>query len=221
MDISESIDKLAPALVAAQAECGAVAKSGYNKFDRYEYATLADYVAAVRPILAKHGLAIIFDAVLDHNMERTTSQDKKENGVFLHCNVTIIHASGQYVRFPAVGEGQDRGDKGTYKALTGARKYALAGLFNLATADEPETATAPPPKAAGGDGTLYNFSGDDADGLIARMNDAIDGKVPVANWREFCNSVARRATEVTKQGTPERTALIDLIAAARAKHVNV
>jgi hypothetical protein len=50
-----------------------------------------------------------------------------------------------------LGEGQDRGDKAFYKADTGARKYALANLFNLATDDDPETdspETVPPRQPA-------------------------------------------------------------------------
>jgi hypothetical protein len=37
-----------------------------------------------------------------------------------------------------IGEGQDAGDKGPYKAMTGAQKYALMKTFMIPTGDDPE-----------------------------------------------------------------------------------
>src|SRR5574340_328981 len=42
------------------------------------------------------------------------------------------------IEFLVIGEGQDRGDKATYKAMTGATKYALLKLFLIPTGDDPE-----------------------------------------------------------------------------------
>jgi hypothetical protein len=42
------------------------------------------------------------------------------------------------LEFTVIGEGQDRGDKATYKAMTGATKYALLKLFLIPTGDDPE-----------------------------------------------------------------------------------
>jgi len=37
-----------------------------------------------------------------------------------------------------VGQGADKGDKGVYKAITGAKKYFIANLFLIPTDDDPE-----------------------------------------------------------------------------------
>ena len=50
----------------------------------------------------------------------------------------LVHKSGQWIEVESIGEGQDRGDKSTYKALTGARKYGVAMLLGLITTDDPE-----------------------------------------------------------------------------------
>ena len=52
----------------------------------------------------------------------------------------LSHAeSGEWIEIDIIGEGYDRGDKAVYKAITGARKYGLACLFDLVTTDDPET----------------------------------------------------------------------------------
>lgn len=132
-------DKLAAALVAAQAEMPMVGKSGNNTFDKYTYAKLEDYVKVVRPIFAKHGLSMLTSVDTAESLPiRKTASGKDEHVTRIKMTLTILHASGQSVAVTAWGEGQDRGDKGIYKAITGARKYALASALGLATSDDPE-----------------------------------------------------------------------------------
>jgi hypothetical protein len=49
--------------------------------------------------------------------------------------------SGEEMKFTILGQGEDSGDKGTYKAMTGATKYALMKLFLIPTGDDPENDT--------------------------------------------------------------------------------
>lgn len=136
---STSQAKLAAALVAAQGECGAVGKSGENKFDHYDYATLNDYMTAVRPILMKHGLAVSVSIDKVENLpDRTTQKGGTERVVRVTGTMAILHTSGESITVNIAGDGQDRGDKAIYKAITGARKYGIAAAFALATSDDPE-----------------------------------------------------------------------------------
>jgi hypothetical protein len=136
---SEKITELAAAMAEAQAEFRAVGKSGENTYDRYSYANLDDYVRTVRPVLAKHGLSVMTGVSEVVALEdRTTSKGGKEHAVRVKLGVLITHKSGEWVEAEAWGEGQDRADKSVYKAITGARKYALASVFGLATSDDPE-----------------------------------------------------------------------------------
>ena len=64
----------------------------------------------------------------------------------------MAHTSGEIWpdKITAVGCGNDRarngtvGDKGVYKAITGANKYLLFKLFQIETGDDPENEVAPP-----------------------------------------------------------------------------
>jgi hypothetical protein len=139
MNSSESVVKIASAIAKAQAEFKGVQKTGENTYDRYSYAKLDDYVIATRPVLAKYGLALLssVDDVVALE-ERKTSNGKPEHAVRVKLTVRVLHESGEWVEASAWGEGQDRGDKAVYKAITGARKYGVAAALGLATTDDPE-----------------------------------------------------------------------------------
>ena len=139
MRTSDSLSNIAPALCQAQAGMKGVAKSGRNTYDRYTYANLEDYVSSTRPILAKHGLSVFYSTPEARRLEdRTTSQGKVEHAVEIKMTVTLLHTSGEWISIDVFGEGQDRGDKAMYKAVTGARKYGIACLLGLTTTDDPE-----------------------------------------------------------------------------------
>lgn len=131
--------KLYSALAKCQAECGAAAKSGHNKFDGYKYAMLEDYCEVIREPMAKNGLAISIEVgAVERLPERTTAAGKKEQAVQVMIQGTLTHESGESAVYQCFGEGQDRSDKAIYKAITGAKKYLLSNVFNVPTSDDPE-----------------------------------------------------------------------------------
>ena len=147
---SESIDKLSAAIIAARAEMPSVGKSGFNNFDKYTYAKLENYVAAVEDHLIKYQLMVITGSGKAEQLpERKNSKGGSEYVVRVSLAMRLLHSSGQWIEVEAVGEGQDRSDKGIYKAHTGARKYGYASLFGLATTDDQENHEddKPPPKS--------------------------------------------------------------------------
>lgn len=152
MRTSEHLDKIAPAIAELQRRAGWVAKGGENTYDKYSYAKLENYVAVLKELMGELGLSIITSIpVFRHEPIRKTANGKDDHVAVVEMQARALHTSGQWVEIDCVGEGQDRGDKGVYKAITGGRKYALACLCGLATSDdpendgEPERPTAPPP----------------------------------------------------------------------------
>lgn len=136
------------AMHKARAAMGIVPKGGHNKFDKYDYAKLDDYIDVIQKPCDDNALIVI--STID-NIEwcddRATKQGGSEKVCRVHLRTEVIHVeSGESTSVTVMGEGQDRGDKAAYKAYTGARKYALANLFNLATGDDPETDSHEPPE---------------------------------------------------------------------------
>lgn len=79
-------------------------------------------------------------SVLDYQQKMYRNQFNKE--VFLttvKIQATFIDAeSGEQLSVVYVGDGSDAEDKGVYKAITGAQKYALMKTFLAVTDDDPE-----------------------------------------------------------------------------------
>lgn len=135
-----TIQSLAKALVKAQSQIKAAGKSGDNKFDKYSYAKLEDFMEAAKPVLSSNGLAVVFSTPEVVAMDdRTTKNGGAEHAVRVRIEALLIHESGETLTTVGWGEGQDRADKSIYKAITGAKKYALAGLLSIPTSDDPES----------------------------------------------------------------------------------
>lgn len=138
MRTSDSVDAVFPALIAAQAAFRPVAKSGRNKQQDYSYADLDDYLLAVRGALASNGLALCGSVVEIVPGPQVVTKGGTWQSARAHVVLRLIHTSGQWIEVDGWGDGADSLDKGAYKAITGARKYAVASLLGLATSDDPE-----------------------------------------------------------------------------------
>ena len=115
--------KLNTALVKAIAETKDVHADSTNPFHKNKYASLGAHLEVVKPIFAKHGLAIL---------QFPTSCDKS-----IGVNTVIVHESGASIEEAIcipVGDsikGQDAGSVISY-----LRRYALASVAGIATEDD-------------------------------------------------------------------------------------
>lgn len=107
-----------------------VPKRGRNDFHKYDYVLEADLMECVRLELAKRKI-FIFSAVDSVAREGTLST--------IQCTFTFADGdSGETFSIQGAGTGDDKGDKGLYKAITGAVKYMLMKNFLIPTGDDPE-----------------------------------------------------------------------------------
>lgn len=127
------------ALSMAQAKVKAAYKSGDNKFDRYHYAKLEDFIEVAKPIMADLGLSLVCSVVeLIALEDRKTKSGGDEHAVRVKLLGTLHWTDGTKIEAFSYGEGQDRADKSIYKAITGGKKYLMASLFQIPTTDDPE-----------------------------------------------------------------------------------
>jgi hypothetical protein len=136
---SADIGSLTKAVCAVMAGFRGVEKSGKNSFHGYKYASDADILWMLKPLLAEHGLSVMlvgFEVI--HTGEVKTNNGKTERLLDLCVTYRLAHTSGQWVLVQSPGSGQDPGDKAHYKAMTGALKYALRQTFAIPTGDDPE-----------------------------------------------------------------------------------
>lgn len=128
-----SNDVFYTALIAATAEIGAgVVRGSVNPHFKNRYADLSAVSELIKPVLAKHGLAII-----------QSPGDIIEGK--LTMNATLLHESGRTLYFEMQ---LPIGDKLTPQALgsaiTYARRYQLKAIFCLADVDDDGEAASHP-----------------------------------------------------------------------------
>ena len=128
---------------------GYVQKNAKNDFHGYRYASEAALLEALRPAMIEHGLVLI------PSISNASTVDQHGN-TLVSVEYTLAHISGEVwpEKITAMGCGNDMaksgkvGDKGVYKAITGANKYLLFKLFQIETGDDPEKEEAAPQKEA-------------------------------------------------------------------------
>lgn len=121
------------------AAVGRIPKNGRNTFHNYSYATESDITDGLRALLLDHKLAFLPPSVIAWERDATTDNPKTgpRTRVLLQFEIACTE-SGEVYTAQLWGEGQDNGDKGFYKAYTGAVKYFLMKTFLIATGDDPE-----------------------------------------------------------------------------------
>jgi ERF superfamily len=110
------------ALVAAVGELSNVAKTAANPYFKSKYAPLDAIIDATRPILKKHGLAVIQQPLFE---EGTAGVE-----------TTILHEGGYCSTSTLLLPLKDQSPQGVGSAITYARRYALAAVLGIASEDD-------------------------------------------------------------------------------------
>lgn len=136
MKKSETIVKLAGAMSKAQAEMPAVKMNAVNPFLKNKYADLGAVIETSRPVLARHGLAVV----------QTPVSDGDKIGV----TTIITHESGEWMEDTIMLDiGEEKGKSRAQVAgsvITYLRRYSLSAILGM-YADEDTDASAPKPTA--------------------------------------------------------------------------
>lgn len=143
-----------------------IAKSGKNQHFNYQYATESDISAALRPLMADHGVCLLYHGPDRDRIEIIEGTTSKGGANFLYrvwVHYELVNTDNPTERETvwAPGEALDNQDKGMNKALTAAAKYAWLKIFDISTGDAADDADshaaepvsfrkqpAPPPAAA-------------------------------------------------------------------------
>lgn len=144
-------------------EVGRVEKNGYNTFHKYAYVKEDDLVEAVRGKLSERGILLL------PSVEHCSRED---NLTTVILKFTFIDSeTTQTYTAQWAGTGDDKGDKGLYKAYTGAVKYFLMKTFLIPTGDDPE-GDEKTDKRVEKKGTSANKPPTERDTLMAGVQDA-------------------------------------------------
>jgi hypothetical protein len=135
MEHSESIAKLAAALMVFQSEVKDPARDGENPHFRSKYVQIDGLLAAVRPILAQHGLSVV--------------QSTGGDGQNVTITTMILHTSGEWLKTDALTlRAQQATPQGAGSAITYGRRYSLSAALGVAWDDDDDGNAASTPQKA-------------------------------------------------------------------------
>jgi hypothetical protein len=115
-------------------EVGEVKKDGLNKAFNYAYVTEAQLKRVLQPLLKKYGVIFKLDV-----LEQKIDFSGKMPLTLITVRYTFFDTeSGESLEGTFCSQGSDTGDKGVFKAVTGAIKYILSSVFLIPTGGDPE-----------------------------------------------------------------------------------
>lgn len=130
LEMSPEIGELAAALAMAQAEFTAVNKGRTAKVQTkaggeysYSYADLADVAEMIRPVLGKHGLAVV------HLPAPAAPHE-------IALRTMLVHKSGQWLAGVGSMPCDTSKPQSIGSAITYLRRYQLAPMLNIVTDDD-------------------------------------------------------------------------------------
>ena len=116
-----------------------VAKGGYNTAQGYKFAQDVDVINAVREHLVANNVVVLPEVTSVRETPITTGKGTPMTLTTVSLNMRLVDAdSGEEVVTSMAGQGTDTGDKGIYKAITGAVKYFILKTFLIPTMDDAE-----------------------------------------------------------------------------------
>jgi len=131
---------LAEKIVLVMEAIDAVEKLGRNEAQKYAYQRATDVTKEVRREFIKQGLVFVTDIKKVKLIQIPRDRGTPNIIVVVKGKFTITDGVDK-ISFKGAGMGQDVGDKGIYKAITGMLKYGLRTLLLLPDEkDDPEVA---------------------------------------------------------------------------------
>jgi len=138
MRTSETLTKIAPALLKAQKAITFAAKDTANPFFKSKYADLPAVIDAIKPALNDNGIVFV-------------QTNSPSDAGFLCLTTRLMHESGEWIEDTATIPLPKNDPQGYGSAATYGRRYALAAITGLYQDDDDGNAasqTKAPPKAA-------------------------------------------------------------------------
>jgi hypothetical protein len=146
-------------ILAAQMALSVLKKDKVNESQDYQYASAAIVIDSVRKVLHDQRLIAIASVLSKERIvtKKTSTHpktgeiiEKETSLVTVNLEMKIIDTeTGEEIVTTIPGDGYDPTDKAPYKAITGASKYAMLALMNLAADDDPEKDGKKPGRASG------------------------------------------------------------------------
>lgn len=198
---SESIVKIAAAIVKAQSEMGNAIKDSTNPFFKSKYADLLSVLDASLPALNKNGISVL---------QPTIVQDGKN-----YVQTILMHESGEYISgITEIKVKEANNPQAEGSGISYARRYGLSALVSIGVADDDGNAAsgkkyeednrwqaphkAEPQRVMSQSHAVETKALNDAGSYVCKIKPFKDTqlrKIPAAQLAEHCTYLSTNAAE--------------------------
>jgi hypothetical protein len=167
MNKSDTLTKLAPALVKAQASMAGATKSAANPFFKSKYANLEEVIKVVKAAFAENGLSFV---------QFPVSGDGAAG-----VETIILHESGEFIGNEFLLKCAKADPQGMGSAITYARRYGLQSACGIPSEDDDGNAASEPMSKAR---------------AIELLSQAIDIKALQSAWKSISSEDVAKNPDV-------------------------
>lgn len=187
------MSELEKARIKVMESVGYVQKHGNNAQQNYRYASDADLLRVLRPAMVENGLTLTPSGIDDAQITERRAANKQGHETINYITTAKVHfdlrhTSGEVQHVCVLAQGSDAMDKGAYKLMTGAIKYALRQSFLIETGDDPE-------KEADATEKRRALTDDEKDAIIGEVNRAASLDALKAAWENYSANEGQFTTE--------------------------
>jgi hypothetical protein len=117
------------------ADIDPVGKDQKNTHQGYKFRGIDQMYNSIHPALIKHGVFCVPQVQKSESFEIEAGEGKVAFRVILTIAHRFYADDGSFIEVITVGEGIDRSDKASNKAMSAAMKYCFIELFSIPTED--------------------------------------------------------------------------------------
>ena len=131
----EESEKIYSLISKVMGDIKSIGKDQTNSHQRYKFRGIDDMYNSIYPALVKHGVFCCPQIKKSENFEIDCGEEKTAFRVLLTIAHRFYADDGSFIEVITMGEGIDRSDKASNKAMSAAMKYAFIELFSIPTED--------------------------------------------------------------------------------------
>lgn len=127
--------KIYSLISSVMADIKPIGKDQTNQHQKYKFRGIDDMYNSIYPALIKHGVFCCPQVQKSETFEIDCGEGKVAFRVLLTIAHRFYAEDGSFIEVITPGEGIDRSDKASNKAMSAAMKYAFIELFSIPTED--------------------------------------------------------------------------------------
>lgn len=135
MTTEQKAGKIFSQISKVMADIKSIGKDQTNSHQKYKFRGIDDMYNSIYPALVKHGVFCCPQIQKAESFEIDCGEGKVAFRVLLTIAHKFYAEDGSFIEVITLGEGIDRSDKASNKAMSAAMKYAFIELFSIPTED--------------------------------------------------------------------------------------